>query len=196
MGCSTPISLFAAMIDDQNGLVVDGALQVFEIDQPISFHRQIRDAIAILLKPLARIENSLVLCHLRDDVVAALAVHLRDALDGQVVRLRGARGEDDLFRGGADELCNLLARRFNSLLRFPAKGVVAARRVAKLAGEVGHHRFQHPGVERAGGVIIHIDRQRHACRNFHLAGNCTHLTSPSLLRAPLCGGGDILSLNR
>ena len=83
---------------DKNRLVIDGALQIFEIDEAVGFHRQIGDAIAILLKPLARIEHSLVLGHLGDDVVAALAIHLRDALDGEVVRLRRARGEDDLFR--------------------------------------------------------------------------------------------------
>jgi hypothetical protein len=51
-----------------------------------------------------------VLGDLGDDVVAALAVHLGDALDGQVVALGGAGGEDDLLGGGADQLGNLLAR--------------------------------------------------------------------------------------
>ncbi len=75
---------------DQDRLVVDGALQVFEIDQPIRLHRQIGHAVALLLQPLAGIEHSLVLGHLGDDVVAALAVHLRDALDREIVRLGGA----------------------------------------------------------------------------------------------------------
>jgi hypothetical protein len=81
--------------------------------------------------------NRLVLGDLGDDVVAALAVHLGDALDGQVVALGGAGGEDDLLGGGADQPRNLLARRFHGLLRLPSKGVVAAGRVAKLGGEVG-----------------------------------------------------------
>ena len=72
-------------------------------------------------------------------------------------------------------LRNLLARRLHGLLRLPSKGVVAAGRVAELAGEVRHHRFQHPRIQRAGGVIIHINRQVYARGHFNLAGNCTHL---------------------
>ena len=165
------------------------------IDKPISFHRQIRYAVAIFLKPLAGIENGLVLGHLRDDVVAALAIHLGDALDGQVVRLGGAGGKNDLLGGGADELRNLLAGRLNGLLRLPTKGVIAAGRVAKFAGEKWHHRLQHSWVERAGRVIVHIDRQRHACRDFYLAGNCTHLDLSILLRLRL-KRRRYLSLNR
>ena len=145
------------------------------IDEAVCLHRQIGDAVAVLLKALAGIEHRLVLGDLGDDVVAALAVHLRNALDGEVVALGGAGGEDDLLGGGADELGDLLAGRLDGLLGLPSKGVVAAGRVAELVGEVGHHRFQHPRIERAGGVIIHINRQLDACRHFDIAGNCTHL---------------------
>ena len=76
---------------DQDGLVVHGALQVFEIDQAVGLHRQIGDAVAVLFQALAGVQHGLVLGDLGDDVVAALAVHLRDALDGQVVRSRWRR---------------------------------------------------------------------------------------------------------
>jgi len=62
-----------------------------------------------------------VLGDLGDDVVAALAIHLCDALDGEVVRLGCARGEDDLLRRCANELGDLLARGFDSLLGLPTK---------------------------------------------------------------------------
>ena len=81
-------------------------------------------------------------------------------LMARLFALGGAGGEDDLLGGGADELGDLLARRLHGLLRFPSKGVVAAGRVAELGGEVRHHRLQHPGIQGAGGVIIHINRQR------------------------------------
>ena len=111
---------------DENRLIVDGTLQVFEINKPIGLHRQIGDAVAVLLEALAGVEDSLVLGDLRDDVIAALAIHLGNALDGEVVRLGCTRGEDDLFGGGADEFRDLLAGRFNRLLSLPAKGVIAA----------------------------------------------------------------------
>ena len=78
---------------DQNRFRRDGAAQIVEIDAAVFVHRQIGDLVAVLLEALAGVENRLVLGHLRDDVVALLAVHLRDALDSEVVRLGGAAGE-------------------------------------------------------------------------------------------------------
>ena len=109
------------MIDDQDGLVVDGPLQVFEVDQAVCLHRQIGDAIAVLLQPLAGIEHRFVLGHLGDDVVAALAVHLGDALDGEVVALGRAGGKDDLLGGRADQLGHLLAGRLDRPARLPIR---------------------------------------------------------------------------
>ena len=169
---------------DQDGLVVDGTLQVVDVDEAVGLHRQIGDAIAVLLQALAGVEYSLVLGDLGDDVVAALAVHLRNALDGEVVALGGAGGEDDLLGGGADELGDLCARGFNGLFGLPAKAVIAAGRIAKLACEIRHHRFQHAGVERRGGVIVHVDRQHNAGRHFNVACNCAHPLTPILLSLP------------
>ena len=58
---------------------------------------------------------------LGDDVVAALAVHLGYALDGEVVGLGGSGGEDDLFGGGSDELGDLLARLLDGGLLPPSR---------------------------------------------------------------------------
>ena len=76
---------------DEDGVVVHGALEVFDVDQAVSLHGQIGDAVAVLLEALAGVEHGLVLGDLGDDVVAALAVHLGDALDGEIVRLRWRR---------------------------------------------------------------------------------------------------------
>ena len=83
---------------DENRLVVHRALQVVEIDAAVLLHRQIGHAEAMLLQPLAAVEHRLVLGRLGDDVVALLAIHLGDALDGEVVALGGAGGEDDFLR--------------------------------------------------------------------------------------------------
>ena len=57
----------------------------------------------------------------------------------------------------ADELGDLAAGVLDGLLGFPAELVVAAGGVAELAGEVGHHGFEHAGVERRGGVVVHVE---------------------------------------
>ena len=106
---------------DQDGLVVHGALQVVEIDQAILLHRQIGHAVAEFLEMLAGVEHGLVFGDRGDDVVALLAVHFRDALDGEVVALGGAGGEDDLFRGRADQLGDAFARQSPPLLPRPIR---------------------------------------------------------------------------
>ncbi len=164
MGWMTPISLFAIHDADEDGLVVDGALEVFDVDEAVGLHGQIGDAVAGFFEALAGVEDGLVLGDLGDDVVAALTVHLGDALDGEVVGLGGAGGEDDLLRGRADELGDLLAGLFDGGFGFPSKGVVAAGGVAEDSGEVGHHGFEHARIERRGGVVIHVDGQVDACR--------------------------------
>ena len=88
---------------DEDGLVGafgdDGALEVVEVDEAVGLDGQVGDDVAHLLELLAGVEDGLVLGDLGDDVVAALAVHLGDALDGEVVGLGGAGGEDDLLGG-------------------------------------------------------------------------------------------------
>jgi hypothetical protein len=81
----TPISLLAAMIVMRIVLSVIAGLQLVEADAAVLLHRQVGDAVAVLLEPLAGVDDRLVLGDRGDDVVALLAVHLGDALDRQVV---------------------------------------------------------------------------------------------------------------
>eukprot|EP00966_Prymnesium_polylepis_P301163 6959020-Prymnesium_polylepis.1 len=90
-----------------------------EVDEAVCAHRQVGHVEALLLQPAARVEHALVLSDGRDDVVLLWMVELRHALDRHVVRLGGARGEDDLLRVGADERRHLLARRVDHLRRLP-----------------------------------------------------------------------------
>jgi hypothetical protein len=147
---------------DQNRLVGNGRLQLFNVDQTVCFHWQVGDLAAGLFQALAGVQNRFVFSDLRDDVVAALAIHLGDALDGEIVRLGRAGGEDDLLGGRTDELGHLLACRFHALLGLPAEAVVAAGRVAELAGEEGDHCLEHARVHCRGGVVVHVDRQLYA----------------------------------
>ena len=106
---------------DQDRLVVHGALQIVEIDQAVFLHRQIGDAVAVLLQALAGVEHRLVLGDRGDDVVALLAVHLGDALDGEVVALGGAGGEDDFLGVAPISLAMLFARGLHAPLRLPSR---------------------------------------------------------------------------
>ena len=100
--------------------------------QAVLLHRQIGDAVAVLLEALAGVEHRLVLGDARDDVVALLAIHLGDALDREVVGLGRAAREDDLLRVRADQIGDLLARLVDRFFRLPAERMVAAGRVAEV----------------------------------------------------------------
>src|SRR6187551_2939817 len=66
---------------DEDGRVVDGAAQFFEIYESVGAYGQVSDATAGVFEPVAGVENGFVLRDLGDDVVAALAVGLGDALE-------------------------------------------------------------------------------------------------------------------
>jgi hypothetical protein len=142
---------------DQDGLIVDGAFQVVEIDQAILLDGHIGDAVAIFLQTLASVEHSLMLSHGGDDVIALLPVHLGDALDSEVIALRSARSEYDFFCGRAYQLGNALTRCLDALFGGPAKGMITAGGVAEFLHEVGEHLFQHPRIHGGRGVVIHVD---------------------------------------
>ena len=148
---------------DQDRLVGDRFAQHVEIDQPVALHRQISDPIAVLLELLAGIEHRFVLGGRGDDVIAFFGIHLRHALDGEVVGFGGAAGENDFLRGGADQIRNLLARFVHRLLGHPAELVIAAGGVAEILGEIGQHRVEDPRVHRRRRVIVEINRRLHEC---------------------------------
>ena len=70
-----------------------------------------------------RIEHGLVLGRDADEMVAAAALALGDAADGEVVALGGAAGEDDFLGVGADRRGDRFARRVDGVA-----GVVAELR--------------------------------------------------------------------
>src|SRR5713101_3677806 len=134
IGLITPISLLAYM------MVIK---IVFGVNAPIALHRQISHLVSVLFQPLAGIEHSLVLNGLRNDVVALLAVHLRDALNHQIVGFRRPAGEDDLLWRGADQRSHLRARVLHRFLAGPAERVVAAGSVSEFFREIRQHRVHH-----------------------------------------------------
>ena len=146
MGWIVPISLLANMTEIRMVLSVIAALSAVDVHQPFPAHGQVGDLEALTLEPLADVQAGALLDDRGHDVIALLAVHLRHALEGQVDGLGPARGEDDLLRvAGADQRGDLLTRLVHAGLRLPAEGVVAARRVAELLGEVRAASPRAPG---------------------------------------------------
>ena len=83
---------------DQDGVVTHGGFQLGQADEAIGLGLQIGNLEAIGLQVPAGIKHRLVFGLAGDDMLALLLVKLRYALDGQVVGLGGAGGEDNLPR--------------------------------------------------------------------------------------------------
>jgi hypothetical protein len=80
-----------------------------------------------------------------------------DALDGEVVGLGGAAGEDDIAKPAADKGRNLLARRLNGFCRLPSERVVFAGRVPEMLGEERQHGIHDARIDGRRRVRIEVD---------------------------------------
>ena len=143
---------------DKNRLVGQRFFELLHIDQTVRANRQIGYVKAMLLQNFAAVQDRFMLGHTGDDVIAFVPISIGNAFDRQIVRLRRTAGNNDLLCRRADQFGDLLPRRIDSGLRFPAERVAFARRIAKALGEIGQHRFQHPWIDGRGGVIIQIYR--------------------------------------
>ena len=90
-------------------------------------------------------------------MVAAAALALGDAADGEVVAFGGAAGEDDFLRGPRRSLRRSLPRGVDGFARLLAEGVADAAGVAVVLGEVRQHRGEDAGVDARGGVIVEVE---------------------------------------
>ena len=100
-------------------------------------------------------------------------VELRRALEREVVGLGRARGPDDLARVGADQRGDLLARLLDRLLRFPAPGMAARRRVAEVLAQPRDHRVDDALIDRRRRAVVHVDREMRG----HVHGRKAGVTS-------------------
>mmetsp|Transcript_11703 Transcript_11703/g.37170 ORF Transcript_11703/g.37170 Transcript_11703/m.37170 type:complete len:405 (-) Transcript_11703:257-1471(-) len=122
-----------------HGILPDRGLELREVHQPIRLHREVGDVKARLLELAARVEDALVVSLRGDDMLLLLAVEVGHALDGHVVRLSRARGEDDLLRVGPDESRDLRAGHLCGVLALPAVEVGPRVRVTILIDKEGQH---------------------------------------------------------
>src|SRR5260370_38224541 len=100
----------------------------------------------VFFQPFAGIEHGLMLGSLRDDVISLLAIHLRDAVNRQIVGFGRAAREDNLLRHGVNQLGYLSPGALHSLLSRPSERAIAAGRFARFLTEIWQHRFPPPRV--------------------------------------------------
>src|SRR5206468_3494094 len=86
------------------------------------------------------------------------AAKAQGADEGEVVRLGGARCEDDLVGLRADQAGDLAARGLDRVLGDRAMAMLRRMRVAEALGEIGQHRIDDPPVGRGRRLVVEIDR--------------------------------------
>ncbi|PON35628.1 LOW QUALITY PROTEIN: hypothetical protein PanWU01x14_334680 [Parasponia andersonii] len=131
--------------------------ELLEVHEAIRADREVRDLKTLLLEMATGVEYALVLGLGGDHVALLLLVEVHDALDGDVVALGGAGGEDDLLRR-ADEIGHLGARGLRRLVRLPPVHVGPGVRVSVLGHIKGQHGVENPRVHRRRGLHIQIER--------------------------------------
>src|SRR5262245_45363562 len=91
-----------------------------------------------------------------DDVIAAVAVRKEHALEGEVVGLAAAAGEDDLVASTAEQRRHLAARRLEGDLCRGCRPM-PARRIAVVILEKRPHRGGDRGIDGRAGIVVEID---------------------------------------
>ena len=141
----------------QDGIRAQRSLERIEAEQTIVLDIQVGHFKALAFELPTGIQHRLVFGLDGNDVLAALGVEIRRALDGQVVRLGGAGSPDDLARIGVDQLGDFLAGLLDRVLGFPAKGVAARGRIAETLVQPGNHFLDHARVDRRGSRVVQVD---------------------------------------
>ena len=161
---------------DEDGVVTHRLFDLLGGDHAVGGGAEDGDIEALLLEALDRVEGGLVLVGGGDDVPATglagrvLCIHLSSALDGEVVALGGAAGEDHFLGLRADQGGDLFAGGVNGFLGVPAELVVTRTGVAEDFREVGQHRFDHARVGAGRGGVVEVDREFQAHRWSRLRG--------------------------
>jgi len=144
---------------DQDRLVVERRLELVRIHPPVAIDRQLDDLEPELLEVPQRMTDGVVLDRRGDDPVAARLARPGRALQGEVVGLRAARGEDDLAPLGAqpcrDALVGIIERRARR-----ATERMGRARVPERLGHERQHRVEDLAPERRRRGVIEVDRHR------------------------------------
>ena len=128
------------------------------------------------------VEYCLVFGHNGNDVLSFAAIQFIDTFQGQVISLGRAGRKNDLARLGAYQCRHLLPGLDDGLFAFPAKGMAAAGRIAKLFREIGQHSVDYARVTGRGGIIVEVDGELyHTLRRRLCRCRCSKFTQFALI---------------
>ena len=139
----------------EHGVVGDGVQELIGVHHAVGVDGQVGDLEAGVLQVAERVEDGVVFDGRGDDVLAAAHLCKGGALDGGIVGLAAAAGEDHLAGPAAQDAGHGLPR----LVERPARILrqrVEAGSVAEPLGEVGQHGLHDLRAHRRGGSMVHV----------------------------------------
>jgi hypothetical protein len=148
---------------DQQGVGPQGAHEGALVDPALGVDGDEVDLEAAALEVLADLVDRRVLDGGGDDV-AALGPGGDGAVDGGVVALGGAGGEQDLGGAGVAEQLRHRAAGGGDGVGRAARGLVHRARVEVRLGQEGHHRVDHLGRHPGRRVVVEVDDGHDASR--------------------------------
>ncbi len=132
-------------------------LELVRVDAAIAVDRQLDDLEPELLQVAERVPDGVVLHRRRDDPVAVRLSGPGRALQGEVVGLGAAGGEDDLASLRVESRRESLMGLIEAGPGGPAERVRRAG-VAEGLGQVGQHRVEDLAAERGRRRVVEVDR--------------------------------------
>src|SRR5262249_45134537 len=141
---------------DENSPRHDGPSHVVGIDAADPIDGNNGDCESLLLEEPARSDNCRMLHCACDDVVTLVLQCPGHALEGQVVSLTAATGEDNFAVLGAEQRSDLAAR-FHYRGPCPRTCPMPTRRIAEMAFQEWPHRGTDSRIDRRAGVVVEVD---------------------------------------
>ena len=151
---------------DEDGVGADGRLYRLRVHTAQGIHRQVGDRKALgLFQVLQGVQDGVMLNGGGDDVPALAAPELGHGLEGPVVALRPAGGEEDLLGLCVQAPGDLCPRGIQIGLGLLAECIEAGG-IPIGVPKIGHHGLQRPGRERGGSGVIGIEKTGHTDSSF------------------------------
>ena len=141
---------------DERGLRGDSLFHLPGVNHPVFVHWQIGNPVALGLQKLAHFNDGRMLHRRGDHMIATAPVGGHRALDGVVVGLGAAAGENELVAVAFEQFGHLPACRVDTVIGI-ASEQVAAGRVAKVFVNVGQHCLGYPRIDWSGGVVVQVN---------------------------------------
>ena len=148
------------MIDTRDGVIGECFLDIFHAHDGLFADREIGDSKALPFQELAALQYSRMLDAGSHDMSSPVGKQTSYTVDGRVVSLGAATGEDDFAVLRREQPGHLGTSTIDSSPGFLSIGVNGGR-IAEGREEIRLHRLQYNRVQGSGCIVVEVDLSLH-----------------------------------